>query len=77
MADTKHLPLPADDPFNMPIEERERLMRRGVIDAARVYKMHGVKMIAGDEHGNIREVDPDDVLKHAEQDEKSPSLKAG
>ena len=57
------------DPFDMPVEERQRLMRRGVLDAARVYKMHGVKMIVGDTQGRPYEIDPDEVLKNADADD--------
>ena len=57
------------DPFDMRVEERQRLMRRGVLDAARVYKMHGVKMIVGDKQGRPYEIDPDEVLKNADADD--------
>ncbi len=59
--ETHDRPMPPD-PLDMSIDERQRLMRRGVVDAARVYKMHGVKMIVGDEQGRPYEIDPDEVL---------------
>ena len=54
--------LTPDDPFYTPIAVQEALMQRAIRDAAKVYKMHGLKMIGGDRDGNVFEVDPDEVL---------------
>lgn len=70
MANTCASTLTATDPSHLPVAEQERLMRRGIRDAARVYKMHGVKMVVGDKNGNVREIDPDEVLRDLDEADK-------
>lgn len=60
------------DPSLIARHVRLSLMRRDVRDAAKVYKMHGVKMVVGDSDGNIREIDPDEILNRKD----SPAQKA-
>ena len=62
MADQPKATLPADDPFFFPREERQRLFRRDIREAAKVYRMHGVKMVGAGPDGVIREVDPQEVI---------------
>ena len=54
------------DPFAMPVAEREALYRRDIREAAKVYKMHGLKMVGGDRDGNVYEFDPDELLDRPE-----------
>ena len=58
--------LDPSDPFHTPIAVQEALMRRDIREAAKVYKMHGLKMVGGDANGVPYEFDPDDILNRPE-----------
>ena len=65
------------DPSDFSVEEKQRILHRGVVDAARVYKMHGVKMVVGDKDGTIREIDPQTVIDKAQAEEPERAKSAG
>ncbi|MEL7237983.1 MAG: hypothetical protein AAGK78_03910 [Planctomycetota bacterium] len=76
--DTHRKSLPLDrDPSDYSIEEKQRILHQGVVDAARLYKMHGIQMVVGDKDGNIREIDPQTVIDKAEADERERAKAAG
>ena len=78
MRNTHNDTVPESDPSHTPIEVMQRGFRRDIREAAKVYRMHGVKMVGAGPDGVIREVDPQEVIDKVDAVDGPPApRKAG